>query len=78
MRAKLVEGSQRVGIDQVGVSIQWIAPDSIWDCWKLDIQPRLVDGETIDIDRSPAGYCYTASEWTMTTGESAILVYRHH
>lgn len=66
-------------IADVGHPLQWINSDQVFDCWKNELKPRLVnDPSRFEPEQFPGNYAYLASEWSGEYSMAVILWEKYH
>lgn len=69
----------RFVIADVGKPLRWISEEERFRFWKSDAQTHISDEEKKNLNDSPEGYFYCASEWRSEAGsESFVLLEKHH
>lgn len=56
----------------------WIDPAECFQFWRIEVQAHLCDTERIYLNDYPTGYCYSASEWCLDSGDTAVVLQKHH
>jgi hypothetical protein len=64
-----------VRCDWVG-PLRWTEAAECYRFWKKEVKPHLC--EDLRGHQTPAGYCYSASEWHLLSGEVVILLEVDH
>jgi hypothetical protein len=78
IRTMLKAGTLRFVVADCGQPLHWEGIESCWAFWTREVRGNLCFGESIDLARFPHGYCYTASEWHLATGERVVVLECHH
>ncbi len=73
-------GSVRFVVADLGNALQWLPTDRIFDFWKAEAAPRLLDPSLTewDIEALPGEYGYAASLWEVPEGDPVVLFECHH
>ncbi|CAA9566848.1 MAG: hypothetical protein AVDCRST_MAG18-1555 [uncultured Thermomicrobiales bacterium] len=60
-------------------TLDWVTPERLYETWKTELQPRVVQPHIVikgfSLDDYPDGYCYVASEWK-TADEQIIILFQ--
>jgi hypothetical protein len=67
-------------VANVGRRLRWIPVDDRFAFWKGEVNVRLVpaDAEKFYRDEYPGEYCYVATEWRRSAGQSTIVLLESH
>jgi hypothetical protein len=76
--ALLRQEQVRFVVAECGEPLRWVPCSGVYDFWKTEVKPRIVETETFDQADFPAGYCYVASEWTDDQPSPIVLLEKYH
>ncbi len=78
IRELMRTGSVQFIVANCGAKLNWIPAQERFEFWKT-VRPQIADPmKPILLDQFPNETAYTASEWRGRTGESLILLEKHH
>lgn len=78
VKGLLHQGSLQVVVADCGKALQWIEPATSFAFWKEEVKTHLAPPEAFSQQAFPDGYCYLASEWVISGGDSVILLEMYH
>jgi hypothetical protein len=78
VRNLLRQGPLRLAVADCGKPLRWIDRSDCFEFWKEEVKPRVASSEAFFLEDYPGEYCYAASEWTVESGESLILLEMYH
>jgi hypothetical protein len=79
IRERLGDPLLRFVIASVGAKLRWYAKPEVFAIWRDEVRPRLAYPEArVSLDEYPGGYCYRASEWTLSDGTTVVVLECHH
>jgi hypothetical protein len=79
VRTHLRLGAQGV-LASIGKPLRWLRDAEFFEWWKSEGRPRLVAPKVnaVRLDDFPGGRCWSAREWRLADGSTAILFEEHH
>jgi hypothetical protein len=79
VRTQLRLGAHGV-VASVGKPLRWLRGAEFAEWWKSEARPRLVAPEvdSFRLEDFPGERCWSASEWRLVDGSTAILFEEHH
>jgi hypothetical protein len=76
--ALLHSGPVRFVVADVGSALRWVPMADCYTFWKSEAKPHVAAAPGAYLDGFPGQYCYFASEWSLPSGESVVILERHH
>jgi hypothetical protein len=65
-------------VADVGLPLAWIPEEKTFDYWKSEFSPRVAESHAFSISDFPGGYCYVASQWQSSSGNTVVLMEKYH